>query len=390
MKPLKLLYVHALPVAAGAANAVQVLKMCQALSDCGVDVTLAVPESKHVSSESEHRTAIHEKLGHAPDFRLITYKKRTVLGRMQLLGGYFSVKSLLQRFQPDVVFLRNVVFVRAAVKTKTPFIYEAHNSLMHNTSAFFDRYWTNYMLRAAQGPLMRKFITISEALADYWKTQGIPDESVIAAHDGFDANYFKTPLSIEEARTQLALPKDKRLVLYMGSLYADRGIERIIDLAAQTPEAEFLIVGGSERDKNALLEKVKQRDQHNIRVIGSVEHKAVATYLFAADILLMIWSRDVKTIDYCSPLKLFEYMAAGRTIVGHGFRTIREVLTHGENAYLVDPDSDADLLKKLHQALAEIPNDYGERARLLAFEHYSWEKRTRSIIASLPETTWTS
>ena len=53
----------------------------------------------------------------------------------------------------------------------------------------------------------------------------------------------------------------------------------------------------------------------------------------------MIWTDKTNTMNYCSPLKLFEYMAAGRIIVGHDFPTISEVLTNNETALLVPPDS---------------------------------------------------
>lgn len=380
---MKLLYVHALPVAAPAANAVQVLKMCQALGDCGIDVTLAVPQSAASANPAEHAAAVANKLGRELNFKLDTYEKRTLFGRFQLIGGYFSVKRMMQAYQPDVVFLRNVVFVRAAEKTATPYIYEAHNSLMHNTSAALDKYWTNYVLNRASSPLMRKFVTISGALGEYWETKGIPQDKQISLHDGFDPAYFSTQVSTDEARRKLDLPIDGKIVLYMGSLYADRGIDRIIELAEQIPDATFLIVGGKASEIAPLENLAMQRGLRNIRFVGSVEHKDVPLYLFAADILLMIWSRQVKTIDYCSPLKLFEYMAAGRIIVGHGFRTIKEVLTHGTDAYLVDPDEPEDLFVKLRQALDEMPEEFGTRARQLAFERYTWNQRARDIVNSL-------
>ena len=40
---------------------------------------------------------------------------------------------------------------------------------------------------------------------------------------------------------------------------------------------------------------------------------------------------------FTSPLKLFEYMAAGRAIVASDLPAIREVLRDGENALLVTP-----------------------------------------------------
>ena len=71
-----------------------------------------------------------------------------------------------------------------------------------------------------------------------------------------------------------------------------------------------------------------------------------------------LWSYEVPTINYCSPLKIFEYMAAGRTILAQGFPTILEVLHNNENAIIAKPDSFQDLYDKLKYALDFPVNNY--------------------------------
>jgi glycosyltransferase involved in cell wall biosynthesis len=81
---------------------------------------------------------------------------------------------------------------------------------------------------------------------------------------------------------------------------------------------------------------------------------------------------------------MFEYMAAGRTIVGDGFPTIHEVLTHGRDALLSDPDSFDDLRENLARALRmSHPNPIGEAAHKLASARFSWEARARGVLSSL-------
>jgi glycosyltransferase involved in cell wall biosynthesis len=98
----------------------------------------------------------------------------------------------------------------------------------------------------------------------------------------------------------------------------------------------------------------------------------------------MTWTKKVKTINYCSPLKMFEYMAAGRIIVGYGFPTIKEVLDDGKTALLADPDSFDELKAKLKRALeADSIEGIAERARDLALNRYSWDQRAKSILNQL-------
>ena len=107
----------------------------------------------------------------------------------------------------------------------------------------------------------------------------------------------------------------------------------------------------------------------------------IPDYLYASDILLALWSSKVPTINYCSPLKIFEYMAAGRTIIAHNFPTIREVLENEMDSLLCEPDNFDSLRSSLNKALNDKKNsDYGLRARKKAFKLYAWDKRVSELI----------
>src|SRR5690606_28470778 len=79
---------------------------------------------------------------------------------------------------------------------------------------------------------------------------------------------------------------------------------------------------------------------------------------------------------YTSPLKLFEYMAAGRPIVASDLHALREVLRHDENALLVAPDSPAALAEALRRLIdgRELSRRLAQRARQDAAE-YGWDTR---------------
>jgi glycosyltransferase involved in cell wall biosynthesis len=185
-------------------------------------------------------------------------------------------------------------------------------------------------------------------------------------------------------RKKLHLPLDKKIVLYTGSLYANRGIDNILKLAKLFPQVYFLVIGGPEKQKNDYIKSALIQKTKNIRFLGYIPHFKVKDYLIAADVLLMIWSKEVKTINYCSPLKVFEYMASGRIIVGHAFPTIKEVLTDGETAYLTNPDSFDELQMKISLALAQnYPNSMAQTAQRLALNKYSWKVRAQTILESI-------
>ena len=63
-----------------------------------------------------------------------------------------------------------------------------------------------------------------------------------------------------------------------------------------------------------------------------IDRDQVAKYVAAFDIAL-----QPSVVSYASPLKLFEYLALGKAIIGPAQPNIEEILTDGENALLFDP-----------------------------------------------------
>ena len=58
----------------------------------------------------------------------------------------------------------------------------------------------------------------------------------------------------------------------------------------------------------------------------------MARYVAAFDIAL-----QPAVVEYASPLKLFEYLALGKAIIGPAQPNLMEILTDGQNAVLFDP-----------------------------------------------------
>ena len=102
-------------------------------------------------------------------------------------------------------------------------------------------------------------------------------------------------------------------------------------------------------------------------------------YLYAADVLVI---PDTVTTLTASPLKLFEYMAAGRPIVLRELPALREIL-HDDGLYF--PPSDA---AALTAALAQLAQDPALAAHLGAAAAgraagYTYRERARQVLAVL-------
>ena len=374
-----ILYIHPVEITSKKANLIQVISMCNAFTKNGYRIDLALLcGDLQIDNPNDY---IISKYGIQPSFNIIIYNKL----RFSRIGKYFrnnQLHTLIHSNEASIVFVRVPSLVNEALKYGKAVIFESHSNLLHNRIKIIDWYLKRRLLRNTSASKFSLFICISNELSKYWLASGVSKSKLLTLHDGVDIEAFKNNINKKESRLLLGLPTLKKIVVYTGSLYPDREIENIIRLAQRFPEVHFCIVGGPEKNKDYYLNLSTKLRISNISFSGHRPHSTISMYLAAADILLAVWSRKVPTIGYCSPLKIFEYMASGKTIVAHGFPTIHEVLTHNKTAFLADPDNFDDLSLKLMDALSNGRN-VGPAAQNLVISEFTWDKRVKAIIHRL-------
>lgn len=357
--------------------------MCRALQGLGASVCLAVPGGNDGQAEAIARA--EEELGEPVEFSIHCYPRYTFRGRLATLGCILGIRSVLRSAgDVDGCFVRNVLFNRMAIHRGLRTIFEAHEGRLHPSSSMMHEWYSRMLLSDVKSPRFLRFIAISQALAELWNKRGVAADKITVLHDGVAAKDYRSDMEQREARGRLNLEVNGKIVVYAGSLYEDRDIESIFRLARSVQEAHFLVVGGPEDRRQRYAKAAGEQAIGNLTFVGRVPHHRVREFLFAADVLLMLWSWQVPTIEICSPLKVFEYMAAGRVIVGYGFPTIKEVLSSGETALLASPGNYPELERKVREAVALChPNEMEQRAREAALSRYTWESRARSILDTL-------
>lgn len=175
------------------------------------------------------------------------------------------------------------------------------------------------------------------------------------------------------------------LICHAGQLYPGRGIEETIEAVSGIQGALLLLVGGQAEDIARLREWAQSRGfDHCVRFVGQVPNDQVPTYLWAADVLVMPYTSRTRTAPFMSPLKMFEYMAAGRPIVATDFPSVREVLQDRHSAILVPPDEIGPLREGIQLALLEKDQaaKIAENARR-EVRKYEWGQRAHRILGQL-------
>jgi glycosyltransferase involved in cell wall biosynthesis len=177
------------------------------------------------------------------------------------------------------------------------------------------------------------------------------------------------------------------LVAYAGHLYPWKGVETLLGALAAAPGLRGRVIGGHPSEPD--LARLRQFAANlglgeRVEFTGMKAPGEVAALLREADMLVLPNRATSVSASYTSPLKLFEYLAAGRPIVASDLPALREILRDRENAWLVPPDDTA----ALAAALETLARDKGLAVRLAktAFDSaaaYSWDARAERLEQTL-------
>jgi glycosyltransferase involved in cell wall biosynthesis len=223
-----------------------------------------------------------------------------------------------------------------------------------------------------------RLVAISGELGDHYAEQfDIPD--IVVAHDCAD--------DPPDAYERLG-DGETMQIGYIGQLHEGKGMAVIAELVRRCEWAEFHIVGGMEEDIERW--RTALEDASNITFHGYVPYAETHRYRQSVDVALAPYQREVyghgggniNLGRWMSPLKLFEYMAAGTPIVASDLPVLREVLVDEETALLCEPAA----LNEWERALERLRDDPEERKRLSenareAYEaNYTWKMRCEMVL----------
>ena len=263
------------------------------------------------------------------------------------------------------------------VENKVPTIMESHIRNIVNPDL-------KRVIRVSRSEYFKGLITISKVLKHTFMKAGVPEEKILVLDSGVDLELFEHLPDKMGARKMLNLPLDRKIVVYAGSLFPEKGIKYILLTAEQLQDTVFILVGGEAKHVQYWTRYARMRGIENVRFVGFVSNSLIPIYLVAADALIMPYGRGparIMDIESTSPLKLFEYMAARKPIISSNIPAIRRIIQHGANGLLAEPGDVKQLTEYVKEVLEdeEFARRLGERAyeRVRA---YDWRERCRKIL----------
>jgi len=369
------------------ADTLVIMSTASALGALGADVELVTPWMWHRHRNMEE---LFDHYGVKPTFRVVRLPswpppERTLRLEKFMHGLAGPLHAALRR--SDVVHSRDLLPLLFSRVVNLPWSFETYRR--HSQ----EKPWLPPITRRLGLKRAVGAIAHSPASAEDLVRLGFDPDAVIVARPGHDPNHFSPRLNKSAARRRCGLEVKKKIVSYVGNLSRSKGTDEIVDLAGRIPEVEFVLVGGSAAEVETMRAALESRRLSNVRLTGHRPPAEVVQYLYAADILLVpailknTFSGSLSqylpmNILPGTPLKLYNYLAAGRPIVSADQPHTRDLLRHEKTALMVPPqDGEAGA-----QAIRRILNDSALAKRLATnarseAREYTWQERAKKILS---------
>jgi glycosyltransferase involved in cell wall biosynthesis len=374
---MKIFAISASTIPSESANSIQTMKAVHALAQLGHEITLIVPQTSQ-SSKNYSWIELAAFYGLTIPFTIewLPLKNRRMF-------GWHAVRKIRNA---DVIYTWVSQAAVFSLVRRIPVIIEIHDL----PSGRIGPWWHRAFLRL---PGLKRTLVITNALKRSLEAaygEHLRPADVILAPNGIEPERFVDLPSPELARREIGI-SEIPTVACTGHLYAGRGADVFLSLAQVIPEAQFLWAGGKPADVDLWKSRADKMELRNVFFTGFIRNNELPLYQAAAEILLMPYGRDIgissgggNSAAISSPMKMFEYLAAGRAIVTSNLSVFHEVLNE-RNAVFCPPDDVPAWVEAVRDLLANP-----EKRELLSRQakadsaQYSWTERARRALTNFP------
>lgn len=230
-----------------------------------------------------------------------------------------------------------------------------------------------------------RVLCVSRSLAAYVIDHGGQPSRIRIQPNAVNVGKFYPGDRDTAMRARLGFDAGDVVVGFVGSLKPWHGVEQLVEAVAhariRAPRLRLLIVGDG--PARPAVERLITIDglEGVVRLVGNVIHTDVPRYLAAIDVAAAPYL-DAPDF-YFSPLKVFEYMAAGRPVVAPQLGQITELVQDGKTGLFYAPGNTSELVERLVTLAerADLRATLGTCAAAEVRSHYTWQATAERVLA---------
>ncbi|HAJ44661.1 hypothetical protein A3K33_01255 [Candidatus Azambacteria bacterium RIFOXYC1_FULL_41_20] len=381
---MKIIYISNSRIPTEKANGFQIMKMCEAFSNAGAKVELWIPKRFNRIKEDPFS---YYNVG-----KIFDIKKISVIDTIPLEKFFGSIAGLaesisfsifvlfhiLKREQKNLIYSRDQFICWFLSFFNEKFVYEIHS--FPKNFRLYKRLWRK----------THCVVAITQGLKSLLIEHGIDSGKILVASDGVDLEFFNSVNQPkEDIRIELNLPAGDFLVGYVGkfkTLGMEKGIKTMISaIPLLGKEIKIVFVGAEEseiKEYKNMANRLNALSQ--CLIINNQPYLKAVKYMKAMDALVIPFPNAPHYAFYASPLKLFEYMAAGRPIIASDLPALREIL-NDKNALFFKPEDVDDLARAVKMLKLSQTLCYHLSGQAFSdVKNYTWGARAKKILNFLP------
>lgn len=362
--------------------AIHLLAVANALARAG-NATLLIGVAGHGPAPQELETLLFAHPGRSAGLE----RERRKLAFVNLVMEQAAAR--LEAFRPDAIYERLALFGIAgrtlADALGVPHVVEANALVAREEAA-----WRGLRLRSLAQTREQRVLERADlciAVSDELRTQIVastPRARVVVVPNGVDTTRFDRLPDRDRARRTLGLPRTSRVVAFVGSLRPWHGLEIGIRALTQLPEDVLLVVAGDGPERARLTRVADDAGVGGrVRWLGQRPHDKIPTVLAAADAAIAPYPASAGFAF--SPLKIFEYLAAGVPIVATDIGQVRTALANGRYGTLVPAGDVAALARGIRRAVTPEARAAAIDGRRHALRDHGWDARAATITSELEQ-----
>ncbi len=248
-------------------------------------------------------------------------------------------------------------------------VWTVHNVTGHETDHADELELTFYrwVVRVASGVIVHTQHAKAAVSTAYGLSRRCTDKIQVVPH-GHYADWYSKTVSRADARAQLGLAEDERVVLIFGAVRRYKGIARFIERLGPNRKTQIRIVLAGNPGDEEIAKQMHQLAASEERVVlrlGFIPDDEVQVLFRAADIVTLPQSR------YLTSGSLLLAMSFGCPLLLYDHAFAREVVGDYGAIYL-DEDSQSTICEELDKVSAAELARMGE-ANLAAIDSFGWD-----------------
>lgn len=221
----------------------------------------------------------------------------------------------------------------------------------------------------------------SNVTRDYIASLGLNRKLVTVIPNGVSASDFSpSPLPVREGHAPV--------LLYIGTLADWQGLDIVIKalpkILAQQAVRLQIVGRGRSRQRKILSKQIRRlRVEGSVTVQPAIPHHEIPSLIAESDICVApLGLNDRNVTQGACPIKVLEYMAAGRPLLASNMPIVRELVREDVDALLFSPNDPDDLARQVIALLNdfELSKRLAQSASERALTKFTWHESQKKLV----------